>query len=390
MAAFGVRVSVVEWGRLQDASRVTKIGSVWVAARTSQRASLSTGRISVKAQAGAEAGVEAGQVKQQKADKMVAGTHLAAMDDVSQKGEFKRKDAAFRDWISADPSAKYPAEAGRYRLYVSYACPWAHRTLITRKLKGLEDVIDVRVVNHYMGDMGWTFPDQENDGATPEDLFGFKSIRELYFKACPEYGGRFTVPVLWDKKTNSIVSNESKEIIVMLNREFQEFAANSKVDLLPAEHAQKIEALAEHLYTINNGVYRCGFARSQEAYDEALRELFACLDEAEEILSKSRYIYGNMLTLADVRLWTTLIRFDMVYVGHFKTNLRRIQDYPNLYNYMLELYQMDAFRSTTNFTHIKHHYYGSHPSINPFGVIPGGPLLDFDVPHDRNEKFPIA
>lgn len=316
--------------------------------------------------------------------------HKTAMDDVGGKGEFVRKDAVFRSWISAEPDAQFPPEKDRYRLYVSLACPWAHRTLIVRELMGLQDVIDVRVVDWHMDDMGWKFPSSDNEvsGATREDLYGFSRIRELYFKASPDYGGRFTVPVLWDKKTETIVSNESKEIIVMLSRAFGALQASNAPELFPDHRADEITRLAEHLYTINNGVYKCGFARSQEAYEQAFDDLFERLEEAESILAKSRYLLGDQLTLADVRLWTTLVRFDPVYVGHFKCNKKRLRDYPNLWNYTLELYQMDAFRETTNLTHIKNHYYVSHPTINPFGIVPRGPDVDYDAPHDREQKFP--
>jgi len=315
------------------------------------------------------------------------GEHKSAMDDVSTKGAFVRKDAAFRNWVKADPAAEFPAEPGRYVLYVSLACPWAHRTLIVRALKGLESAIDVVVVNWLMDDLGWSFPKSTNEtpGATPDKFYGLARIRELYFKAEPDYGGRFTVPVLWDTKKETIVSNESKEIIVMLNNEFDELAANKQLDLYPEEMRAEIDKVAESFYNaVNNGVYRCGFARSQEAYSEAFGELFECLDSLEERLDRSRYLLGEKLTLADVRLFTTLIRFDAVYVGHFKCNKKRIIDYPNLYNYMIELYQMESIKPTVNFEHIKKHYYCSHPTINPFRIVPGGPDLDYDnAKHDR-------
>lgn len=315
--------------------------------------------------------------------------HKAAMDDVSVKGEFVRKDAQFRNWVTADGSSGFKAEPGCYALYVSLACPWAHRTLIVRALKQLEAVIDVIVVDWFMGDDGWRFPETENQvpGATPDKLYGLKKLRELYFKANPEYTGRFTVPVLWDKQRQTVVNNESKEIIVMLNNEFNAFAGRPELDLFPANRREQITAVAEEFYnSVNNGVYRCGFARSQQAYETAYDELFAELDRLEQRLDHSRYLLGDQLTLADVRLFTTLVRFDPVYHYHFKCNKKRLADYPNLFNYMKDIYQMDGVTATVNFTHIKNHYYQSHPTINPFRIVPRGPEFDYSTPHDRASR----
>mmetsp|Transcript_19012 Transcript_19012/g.19137 ORF Transcript_19012/g.19137 Transcript_19012/m.19137 type:complete len:390 (-) Transcript_19012:363-1532(-) len=315
--------------------------------------------------------------------------HKAAMDDVSVKGEFVRKDSAFRDFVTADGSTGFKAEPNRYVLYVSLACPWAHRTLIVRALKKLEDVIDVIVVDHYMDGEGWRFPEDESvvPGATPDKLYGFKRIRELYFKAVEGYSGRFTVPVLWDKQKETIVNNESKEIIVMLNQEFNEFSKNPELDLFPSSKRNEIVEVSEDFYNpVNNGVYRCGFARSQEAYSAAFVELFEKLDELEMRLDKSRFLVGDELTLADIRLFTTLIRFDAVYVLHFKCNKKMLREYPNLYNYTKDVYQTEEIKATVNFDHIKMHYFRSHPTINPLGIVPLGPSLNFDEPHDRTTR----
>eukprot|EP00180_Rhodochaete_pulchella_P002734 Plantae.Rhodophyta-Rhodochaete_pulchella.ctg4262.p1 GENE.Plantae.Rhodophyta-Rhodochaete_pulchella.ctg4262~~Plantae.Rhodophyta-Rhodochaete_pulchella.ctg4262.p1 ORF type:complete len:370 (-),score=49.44 Plantae.Rhodophyta-Rhodochaete_pulchella.ctg4262:238-1347(-) len=319
--------------------------------------------------------------------------HAAAMDDVNPKGAFVRKESAFRNAITRDGSSGFPAEMDRYHLYVSLACPWAHRVLIVRALKGLQSVLPVTVVHYYMDEMGWRFARNESEDefgkATPEPLYGVERIRNLYFKAQEDYSGRFTVPVLWDKKQSTIVNNESKEIIRMLNSEFNEFAANPQLDLNPTEQAAEIDAVAESFYnSVNNGVYRCGFARTQEAYDVAYKELFAGLDLLEERLSKSRFLCGDAMTLADVRLFTTLVRFDSVYYVHFKCNGRRVVDYPNLAGFTRDMYQTPAIRSTVDLGHIKKHYYTSHPTINPFRIVPHGPDdLDYDAPHHRDTKF---
>jgi putative glutathione S-transferase len=303
-------------------------------------------------------------------------------------GRFERKASSFRDWVTADgkpgPGSQrgFMAEPGRYHLYVSWACPWAHRTLIFRKLKKLEDVISLSVVHHFLGEQGWTL--RAEDGATGDTLFGLDYLHQLYAKADPSYTGRVTVPVLWDRQEGTIVSNESADIIRMLNSAFDEWG-DASLDFYPRALRAEIDAVNERVYsTLNNGVYKAGFARSQEAYEEAFRELFATLDWLEERLSRRRYLAGPSLTEADWRLFTTLIRFDAVYVGHFKCNLRRIDDHPNLSNYLRELIQIPGVAETVNMDHIKRHYYGSHAMINPTRIVPVGPALDFDRPHDRD------
>ncbi|MBA8880582.1 glutathione S-transferase family protein [Phyllobacterium myrsinacearum] len=309
-------------------------------------------------------------------------------DTKDSGGRFIRSESQFRNWVTVDGSAGpsgtggFKAETGRYHLYVSYACPWAHRTLIFRALKKLEDVISVSVVDHFMGTEGWTF--NARDGATPDHLFGFKRLYEVYTRADPAYSGRVTVPVLWDKQQNTIVSNESSEIIRMLNTAFNAFG-DASPDFYPEARRDEIDAINALVYPyINNGVYRAGFATTQEAYEEAFDQLFATLDQLEERLGKQRYLTGNQLTEADWRLFTTLLRFDPVYVGHFKCNRQRIGDYPNLSNYTRDLYQVPGVAGTVNLLHIKAHYYGSHKTINPTGIIPKGPELDFTAAHDRD------
>ncbi len=302
-------------------------------------------------------------------------------DTKSSGGRFVRQDSAFRSWIRADGTTSHRSEVGRYHLYVSLACPWAHRTLIFRKLKKLEAAISVNVVDPYMREHGWVFGD--TPGATADELFGSQYLYQIYQRAKPDYTGRVTVPVLWDKELGTIVSNESSEIIRMFNSEFDAIG-DASLDLYPAELRDEIDAMNEFVYPrINNGVYRCGFATTQEAYEEAFRDLFSALDALEERLSKQRYLVGERITEADWRLFTTLVRFDPVYVGHFKCNLRRIADYPNLSGYLRELYQVPGIADTVNMMHIKHHYYGSHATINPTGVVPVGPELDLDRPHGR-------
>ncbi|WP_295813295.1 glutathione S-transferase family protein [uncultured Nitratireductor sp.] len=302
-------------------------------------------------------------------------------------GRFERSKSQFRDFVTRDGTPAegrergFKAESGRYHLYVSLACPWAHRTLIFRKLKKLEDVISVSVVHHFMGENGWTF--LKEDGATGDDLHGFDFMHQVYTKADPGYSGRVTVPVLWDKKTETIVSNESAEIIRMLNGAFDEWG-DASLDFYPEALRSEIDAVNDLVYdNINNGVYKAGFATTQAAYEEAFEALFAALDRMDDRLSRQRYLAGERLTEADWRLFTTLARFDPVYVGHFKCNLRRIADYPNLSNYLRELYQVPGVAGTVDMLHIKAHYYGSHKTINPTGVVPLGPELDLDAPHNR-------
>jgi putative glutathione S-transferase len=326
--------------------------------------------------------------------KLVEGVwHDVWYDTKSTGGKFVRTNATFRNWITADgtnaPSGRaFEAEAGRYHLYVSYACPWAHRTLIFRKLKGLEDMIGLSVVDHFMGGQGWTF--HEGDGVIPDPVMDAEFLHQLYTAADPTFTGRVTVPVLWDKKEKTIVSNESSEIIRMFNSAFDELGAKPG-DFYPEPLRDEIDEVNERVYhTFNNGVYKCGFATTQEAYEEAFVALFDTLDWLEARLAKQRYVAGDVITEADWRLFTTLIRFDAVYYGHFKTNLRRIIDYPNLWAYTRELYQVPGVKSTVNMHHIKHHYYGSHETINPTGIVPMGPVIDFGAPHGRDEALPLA
>ncbi len=313
--------------------------------------------------------------------------HDVWYDTKETKGHFKRSQSQFRNWVTADGSAGpsgeggFKAEAGRYHLYVSLACPWAHRTLIFRKLKGLEDLITVSIVDPLMLENGWEF--RNRDGGTEDHLFGSDYLWQIYTRADPKYSGRVTVPVLWDKQRNTIVSNESAEIIRMFNSAFDGLTGNS-LDLAPADLLPSIDAINAEVYDkVNNGVYKAGFATTQEAYEENVTALFEMLDRLEERLSTNRYLMGQTLTEADWRLFTTLVRFDPVYVGHFKCNIRRIADYPHLQAYLKELYQIDGIAETVNFHHIKHHYYRSHKTINPTGVVPVGPVLDLDGPHGR-------
>jgi putative glutathione S-transferase len=313
-------------------------------------------------------------------------------DTSSTGGAFKRQESAFRNWVTKDgapgPSGEggFEAEAGRYHLYVSLACPWAHRTLIFRKLKGLEDKISLSVVDPLMLEEGWTMRDAGEDGATVADFVNRKTrLYEVYLLADPNYTGRATVPVLWDRKRNTIVSNESAEIIRMLNTAFDGIeGVNAELDLYPEELRNEIDAINASVYErVNNGVYKAGFATEQQVYQREVMALFEELDRLEDILSRRPYLAGSRITEADWRLFTTLIRFDVVYHGHFKCNLRRIVDYPNLWNYLRALYQVPGISQTVNFGHIKRHYYGSHKTINPNGIVPAGPLLDFEAPHDR-------
>lgn len=309
-------------------------------------------------------------------------------DTSKHGGKFVRKDAGFRNWVTADGSAGpsgeggFKAETGRYHLYISHACPWANRTAIFRKLKGLEAMIDVSVVDHFMGADGWTFKGE--DGATGDTLHGCEFMHQVYTAAKSDYTGRVTVPVLWDKERAAIVSNESSEIIRMFNSAFDGIGA-TEGDYYPQDLRGEIDAVNERIYhNVNNGVYKCGFATTQEAYEEAFHPLFESLDWLEDILSRNRYLMGEKVTEADWRLFTTLVRFDPVYFGHFKCNKRRIYDYPNLWNYTLELYQWPGVAETIDLHHIKHHYYASHETVNPTRVVPLGPEIDYDQPHDRS------
>jgi putative glutathione S-transferase len=296
-------------------------------------------------------------------------------------GRFVRSDAQFRNAVTADGSSGFKAESGRYHLYVSYACPWAHRTLIYRKLKGLDDHITVSVVNPLMLDHGWTF--EPADGVIADPIHDARYLHQVYTAARSDYSGRVTVPVLWDKETGTIVNNESAEIIRFLDREFDD-VEGSGPKFCPPDIESEIDAINAFVYeNINNGVYKSGFATTQKAYEEAVLALFSALDQLELRLSGNRYLLGDQLTEADWRLFTTLVRFDPVYVGHFKCNIRRIVDYPNLWGYTKELYQFPGVSETVHMDHIKKHYYGSHPTINPTGVVPAGPEIDFTEPHGR-------
>ena len=306
------------------------------------------------------------------------------------KGEFVRSVSSFRNWVTPDgtpgPSGEggFAAERDRYHLYVSYACPWAHRTLIFRTLKGLEDVISVSVVHPLMPAESWVFG--EYPGATKDHVNDAHYLYENYQKANPNFNGLVTVPVLWDKKRETIVNNESSEIIRMLNSAFNAFAKNKDLDLYPETLREEIDAINQPIYdNVNNGVYRTGFATTQVAYDRAFDRLFNTLDELEERLSKQRYLVGDQITEADWRLFTTLVRFDPVYYNHFKTNKKRLIDYRNLWAYTRELYQVPGVAETTNMDHIKYHYFASHRSINPTGIVPKGPEVDFMCPHGREK-----
>jgi glutathionyl-hydroquinone reductase len=304
-----------------------------------------------------------------------------------ERGRFVRQASKFHNWITRDGSpgptgeGGFKAEAGRYHLYISLACPWAHRTLIFRALKQLESAISLSVVDPIMGPEGWVFSDAP--GAIPDSVEGKSRLSEIYLLANPNYTGRVTVPTLWDKQTKTIVNNESSEIIRMLNSAFNALTP-VRIDYYPEDLRPAIDEVNTLVYeNVNNGVYRAGFATSQEAYEEAFRNLFAALDRLEQTLSGQRYLVGARITEADWRLFTTLIRFDAVYYGHFKCNLRRIEDYPNLSNYLRDLFQVPGIAATVNLDHIKRHYYGSHRKLNPSGIVPVGPSLDFSAPHDR-------
>ena len=308
-------------------------------------------------------------------------------DTESSGGHFVRKAPQFRSWVTVDGTAgpsgdgEFKAESGRYHLYVSLACPWAHRTLIFRALKELEQMISVSVVHWYMAEDGWTFA--AGDGVLPDTVNDAQLMHEVYTKAMSDYSGRVTVPVLWDKQTKTIVSNESSEIIRMFNSAFDGIGAKAG-DYYPPDMRSETDSLNERIYaTVNNGVYQCGFATTQAAYQEAVTPLFDTLDWLEDRLRSKRYLTGDQITEADWRLFTTLIRFDAVYVGHFKCNIRRIADYPNLFEYLRDLYQQPGIAKTVNMEHIKRHYYESHETINPSRVVPQGPVIDFTVPHNR-------
>lgn len=298
-----------------------------------------------------------------------------------ESGRFVRSTTSFRDRVTADGSSGFSAEAGRYHLYIAWACPWAHRAAIIRKLKGLEGAIGLSAVGSFMGDDGWAFHGEP--GEIPDDVNGAHYLREVYQKADPDYTGRVTTPVLWDKETGTIVNNESREILRMLDTEF-EALATTDAHFCPEDLRDEIDATIDAIYDpINNGVYRAGFATKQSAYDEAVTELFDALDHWEGVLGTRRYLCGDRATETDLCLFPTLVRFDAVYHGHFKCNLRRIVDYPNLWGYLRDVYQLPGVAETVNMDHIKRHYYRSHESINPTRIVPKGPVLDFTEPHGR-------
>lgn len=314
----------------------------------------------------------------------------AWQEDISRtkEGRFIRPASVFRNFVTPDgiagPSGQggFAAEAGRYHLYVSLACPWAHRTLIFRSLKKLEKIISVSITEPLYGKTGWEFGSAR--GGTADTVNGKATLAEIYLLADPHYTGRVSVPVLWDKKRQTIVNNESPEIIRMLNAAFDAFT-DVRADYYPPALRGEIDAVNERVYSnINNGVYRAGFATTQQAYEEAAERVFETLDEIEDRLSRQRYLVGAQITEADWRLFPTLVRFDSVYYSHFKCNLRRIADYPNLWNYTRELYQIPGIAETVSMDHIKRHYYGSQRQVNPTGIVPIGPVIDFAAPHDRN------
>jgi glutathionyl-hydroquinone reductase len=313
----------------------------------------------------------------------------AWQEDISRtkEGRFIRPAAAFRNFVTPDgragPSGEdgFAAEANRYHLYISLACPWAHRTLIFRTLKKLDDVISISITEPLYGKTGWEFGTVH--GGTRDDANGKATLAEVYLLADPHYTGRVSVPVLWDKKRRTIVNNESSEIIRMLNSAFDALTG-VRTDYYPAALRGEIDAVNDVIYpNINNGVYRAGFATTQEAYEEAARTIFATFDDIEKRISRQRYLVGSKITEADWRLFTTLVRFDAVYYSHFKCNLRRVADYPNLWNYTRDLYQAPGIAETVSVDHIKRHYYGSQRQVNPTGIVPIGPVIDFTTPHDR-------
>jgi putative glutathione S-transferase len=335
---------------------------------------------------------------------LVKGEWREQWYDTSRSGgHFVRADTTFRNWVTPDGKAGptgdsgFEAEPGRYHLYVSLACPWAHRTLIFRKLKRLEKEISVSVVDPIMGDRGWAFSAADGSifpGSTEDTVNRTNYLYEVYRLANPDYTGRVTVPVLWDKRRKTIVNNESADIIRMLNSAFDEWG-DRRLDFYPPPLRALIDGINATVYdNINNGVYKCGFATTQQAYEAAFDALFNALDEIESHLASQRYLAGERLTEADWRLFTTLMRFDAVYYGHFKCNLRRLADYPNLWNYARELYQIPGVAPTVNLAHIKRHYYMSHPTINPNRIVPKGPQIDFAAPHDRGrlpaQRIPIS
>jgi putative glutathione S-transferase len=309
---------------------------------------------------------------------LIDGVWHSGWYDPDAKGAFRRPKTQFRGRISSDGSTPYAAEAGRYHLFVSYACPWAHRTLITRALRGLDGTIGVTVVDPKMGDDGWSFTDTD-----PDPVMGAGLLREIYLRTAPQYTGRVTVPVLWDKCKGTIVNNESREVMRMLDTQFEAFAGKTPT-LVPPSLEKAVDDTLDAIYEpINNGVYRAGFATTQGAYEDACRELFAALDHWDHELRSKRFLLGSTLTEADVALFTTLLRFDEVYYSHFKCNVRRIEDYENLWGYLRDIYQMKAVQLTCRLDQIKLHYYWSQTTVNPYRVVPVGPAVPLSTPHDR-------
>ncbi len=312
---------------------------------------------------------------------LIDGKWISEREQEDKQGKFIRPSTTFRDKITADGSSGFKAELGRYHLYISWACPWAQRTAIMRQLKGLEEAISLSVVAPEIDQNGWEFSNEP--GSIPDTVNNTNYLWEIYLKADPGYSGRVTVPVLWDKETGTIVNNESREIIRMLDTQFDAIAQNN-VNFYPEDLQTVVDETIDAIYQpINNGVYRAGFATTQSAYEEAVTELFDALDHWEGVLAEQRYLCGDRLTEADWCMFTTLLRFDSVYYVHFKCNLRRIVDYPNLWNYLKDLYQQQGVKETCNLDHIKRHYYKSHPKVNPTRIVPKGPLIDFEAPHNR-------
>ncbi|PLZ99699.1 glutathione-dependent reductase [Fischerella thermalis CCMEE 5198] len=313
------------------------------------------------------------------------GKWLSEREQEDAEGKFIRPSTTFHNQITADGASGFKAEAGRYYLYISWACPWACRTAIMRQLKGLQDIVGMSVVAPEIHDNGWEFADEP--GCIPDTVNGADYLWQIYLKAAPNYSGRVTVPVLWDTQTNTIVNNESREIMRMFDTEFNHLAQNN-VNFYPENLQKMIDETIDSIYQpINNGVYRAGFATKQAAYDQAVTELFDALEHWEKVLGEQRYLCGEQITEADWCMFTTLYRFDPVYYVHFKCNLRRIVDYPNLWNYLKDLYQQPGVKQTCNLDHIKRHYYRSHPKVNPTRIVPKGPMIDYDTPHDRDRLF---
>jgi len=301
----------------------------------------------------------------------------------TENGAFERQETTFRDWVRDDPDAQFRSESGRYHLYVSYACPWAHRTLLTRSLKGLKDDVTVDVVDPYRADDGWQFT-PEKDGCTPDTVNESDYLREVYVQADPNADCRVTVPVLWDRERDTVVNNESAEIMRMLDTAFDGLAGRD-VDLYPEGYRDEVDRVIDAIYDpINNGVYRAGFADSQAAYDRAIDDLFAALGHWDSVLADQRYLAGDRLTEADVAMFTTLVRFDAVYHTHFKCNVKAVHEYDNLWPYLRDLYGTPGVAETVRMDHITEHYYTTHPDVNPKRLVARGPDLDFEAPHDRD------